>query len=175
VPLCALLAVAVAFIISLLFFPGSVFSAADSVLEQSGILYPDGYDINTVGEVQGKAYSFVQPEKGPARFTLVTKSDAYTVFVAPAWYWNDYGVTIKNGQEMLVTGSKSLGKDGNLYIIAQEMHLPGVSQPLVFRGKEGLPLWKPFGSGTSQGRGGFGSSTGGKGVSGSGGAGRGRR
>ena len=147
--------------------------AAEDILAQSGIRYPDGYDVNTVGEVQGKVSSFVLPEKGPARFTLISRKDTYTVFASPAWYWNDYGLALKEGTEIKVIGSKALGKDGNLYIIAQELRLPDVSRPLVFRGKDGAPLWKHFGA--DGGRGGFGSPAGNKGGLGAGrGAGRGR-
>lgn len=163
------------FILLLFFCPIITLGAedTDAVLKQSGIRYPDGYDVNTVGEVRGTARNFVKPEKGPVHFSLTTKTDTYTVFASPLWYWNDYDVSTQNGDEVVVTGSKSLGKDGNLYIIARELRFPGINRSLLFRGKEGLPLWKPFG--TSTGRGGFGSPAGSKGGVGSGNAGRGKR
>jgi uncharacterized membrane protein YgcG len=164
-------------VILILVWAGSGFAAEDRTLEQSGIRYPEGYDINTVGEVQGKVYGFVQPGKGPARFSIVSRRDTYTVFASPSWYWNDFGIKLKDGDVVQVIGSKSLGKDGNLYIIAQEVRVPASGQSLVFRGIDGTPLWKPFGSGASGGHGGFGSSAGGRGGvgAGGGGAGRGRR
>jgi hypothetical protein len=147
--------------------------AADDIIEQSGIRYPDGYDVNTVGEVRGKVQNFVFPPKGPAHFTLISPKDTYTVFVSPSWYWSDYGVTLKDGTEIRVIGSKSLGKDGNLYIISQEIRFPDSARSLVFRSKDGSPLWKHFGSGSA--RGGIGSPSGSKGGMGAGrGMGRGR-
>jgi hypothetical protein len=158
-------------------FSKYVAAAEDNLLQQSGIRYPEGYDVNTVGEIQGKAHGFVQPDKGPAHFTLSSRRDTYTVFLSPGWYWNDLKTTFKDGEELLVVGSKTLGKDGNLYIIAQEVRITGSNKTLVLRGVDGSPLWRPLGSGSGGGQGGFGSPGGGRGgVGGSaGGAGRGRR
>lgn len=154
--------------------PDSTQAQEDKVLLESGIRYPDGFDPNTVGEVAGKAYGFFQPEKGPARFSLVSKRDTYTVFASPGWYWTDFGITLKDGDEVRVVGSKTLGKDGNLYIIAQEMFVPGSGRSISFRGKDGTALWKVSTGGSVGRQGGFGSSAAGRGGPGSGG-GRGRR
>ena len=149
----------------------------DKVIEESGIRYPDGFDLNTVGEVEGKASGFYRPEKGPSSFYLATRKEVYIVIASPVWYWDDLGATINDGEEVRVVGSKALGKDGNLYIIAQEMKLLTSGQSLVFRGKDGSALWKASIGGSAGGRGGFGGSGGGKGGigGGSGGTGRGRR
>ena len=42
------------------------------ILEESGIHYPGGFDLNTVGEVQGKASHFFRPGRGPVHFLLTT-------------------------------------------------------------------------------------------------------
>jgi hypothetical protein len=146
----------------------------NSILEESGIRYPDGFELDTVGEVQGKASGFFQPDKGPVRFYLSSKRETYTVIVSPKWYWNDLRVKISDGEEVLVLGSKSLGKDGNLYIIAQKVQILSTGQSFVLRGKDGTPLWKGPRTGT---QGGIGSPLRGRGGigSGSGGMGRGRR
>jgi hypothetical protein len=114
----------------------------DKVLEESGIRYPEGFDLNTVGRIQGKVFGFFEPENGPVRFYLSSKRETYTVIISPKWYWNDLGVKITDGEEVSVLGSKSLGKDNNLYIIAQEIRLLNTGQSLVFRGSNGSPLWK---------------------------------
>jgi hypothetical protein len=146
----------------------------DVVLPESGIHYPGGFDQNTVGEVQGKAYGYLQPEKGPVQFRVVSEKETYIVLVAPRWYWNELGGKITDGTEVRVHGSKSLGKDGNLYIIAQEMRIIPSGKAMVFRDEDGFPLWKGPKAGT---QGGFGSSQRGMGGMGSGpgGMGRGRR
>ena len=143
----------------------------DTPLGQSGIHYPGGFDPNTVGEVQGKAYGYVQPASGPVQFRLDSGKEKYIVLASPRWYWNDQGMAISEGTEVRVRGSKSLGKDGNLYIIAQEVRLLPSGKTLVFRDEEGFPLWKGPRMGTGGSQGGFGSPQRGMG----GGMGRGRR
>jgi hypothetical protein len=140
----------------------------DIILEESGIHYPGGFDLNTVGEVQGRASHFSRPEKGPVRFHLATDRELYTVLTSPAWYWHENQVKISEGTEVFVRGSKSFGKDGKLYIVAQELRIPSSGQYFYFRGKDGIPLWKnPAWSGKET-PGGFGSSSGGRGGFGAG-------
>ncbi|MBP1746115.1 MAG: hypothetical protein H6Q54_730, partial [Deltaproteobacteria bacterium] len=63
----------------LCFVPISMAQDRDKLFEESGIRYPDGFDINTVGEINGKVSGFSQPDQGPARFNLITKKETYTV------------------------------------------------------------------------------------------------
>jgi len=156
----------------------------DAILSDSGIVYPGGYDLNTVGDVQGKIAGIIIPESGPVRMTLIASQETYIVLTSPNWYWKDMKATVPDGTEVSVRGSKSVGKDGNLYIIAQEIRVIGSKQTLVFRNESGKALWS---GGSQAGRtgiqgGGFGSSAGGSGSSsggrtggGSSGMGRGRR
>ena len=144
--------------------------ARDGAFEQSGILYPEGFDQNTVGEVQGKAHGLLFPASGPVRFLLTSNKETYSVIVSPRWYWEDLGIKITDGEEVRVSGSKSLGKDGNLYIIAQEIRIPSQNKSFVVRNDMGRPLWKGTGQGSTGARRGFGSPS-----RGFGGMGRGRR
>jgi hypothetical protein len=146
----------------------------DTTLEGSGIHYPGGFDPNTVGEVQGRAYGYAQPGSGPVRFRLDTGKETYTVLASPRWYWSDLGATISDGTEVWVRGSKSLGMDGNLYIVAQEVRLRPSGKLLVFRDENGYPLWKGPKMGPGGSQGGFSSPQRGMGG-GAGGMGRGRR
>jgi hypothetical protein len=145
----------------------------DLVLKESGIRYPDGFDQNTVGEVQGKVKGLFIPESGPVRFYMSSKTETYTVIVSPRWYWEDLGVKISDGEEVRVVGSKSLGRDGTLYIIAQEIRLVESGKTIVIRNNNGSPLWKGAGQGSIGTRRGFGSPL--RGGGGMGGVGRGRR
>ena len=147
----------------------------DVVLDASGIHYPGGYDPHTVGEIRGKASRLTRPEKGPVRFTLVSDRETYTVLTSPAWYWNDSQIKNFEGQEVTVRGSKSLGNDGNLYVIAQEITIPSLGKSVELRRADGTPLWKGgrAGWGSSGSGGAFSGGRGGWG--GGGGAGRGRR
>ncbi len=135
----------------------------EQVLPQSGIRYPGGFDPNTVGTVEGRASEYRQPKRGPVRFQLESRRETYTVLASPAWYWNDLGADIPTGTSIRVRGSKSLGKDGKLYIIAQEMNILSSKQSLVFRNKDGFPLWKGSRRGVTGGHRGHGSSQGGMG------------
>jgi hypothetical protein len=178
-PLCS----GVAFATLLILLWGTIQSIAlkeasaqdsDIILPGSGIHYPGGFDSNTAGEVQGKAYDFSQPEKGPVQFRIVTDKDSYMVIGSPRWYWSDLGIKVSDGTEVRVRGSKTLGKDGNLYIIAQEIRVLPSGKALVLREEDGYPIWKGPRTGTGGAQGGFGSSPRGMGG-GFGGSGRGRR
>jgi hypothetical protein len=129
-------------------FPGSLLAEErDIVLEESGIHYPGGFDPNTVGEIQGKAFNFSKPEKEPVRFQLSSDRGTYIVLTAPHWYWHKIQAKIAEGTAVIVLGSKSYGLDGHLYIIAQEVQIISSGRSYLFRGKDGVPLWKgPGGS-----------------------------
>lgn len=158
----------------LVLFLASVFlptgtAAADGegmVLEGSGIRYPDGFDPNTVGEVRGTARGFMRPDRGPVRFFLDTERGSYTVLGAPAWYWGDIQATVPDGSEVRVRGSKTLGRDGSLYIIAQEVQVVGSGRSFVLRYENGSPLWTGPKTGPGGTRGGFGSPMRGGGMGG---------
>ncbi len=147
------------------------------ILEESGIHYPGGFDLNTVGEVQGRGSHFSRPGRGPVHFLLTTDREVYTVLTSPPWYWEDNHIKISVGNEVFVRGSKSFGRDGKLYIVAQEVRIPSTGQTFYFRGKDGAPLWKGHGGPGRESPGGFGSSFGQRGGFGVGGGsgGHGRR
>ena len=146
-----------------------------TVLEGSGIHYPDGFDPNTVGEVRGTARGVEKPERGPMRFRLESGKETYTVLVSPSWYWQDLRTEIPEGAEVSVRGSKTLGRDMGMYIIAQEIRVMSSGRGWAFRDEKGFPLWKGQGGGMGVG-GGSGSPMfrggGGKGPGGMGGRGR---
>lgn len=114
----------------------------EQVLPECGIHYPGGFDRNTVGQVEGEVRAYLQPKRGPVRFQVVSGRKTYTVLVSPAWYWKAQEAKVSEGTKIWVQGSKSLGKDGNLYIIAQEIRIFPSGQSTVFRSEEGFPLWK---------------------------------
>jgi hypothetical protein len=157
------------------FFSGMALAQEkDIVLPESGIHYPGGFDPNTVGEVQGRAYGYSQVTGGPIHFSLDSGKETYRVMASPQWYWNDLGAKVPDGTEVKVRGSKSLGKDGNLYLIAQEVRVLSTGKTYAFRDDDGYPLWKGPRAGAQGSRGGFGSPQ--KGIGGGpGGMGKGRR
>jgi len=140
----------------------------DTVLEGSGIHYPGGFDPNTVGEVRGKAYGLSVPERGPVRFRLETGRETYTVLASPKWFWKDLNADLPDGAEIRVRGSKTLGQDSNLYIIAQRIRIGSSERPMDLRDDGGFPLWKGPKAGGMGAPGGFGSPMRGGGGMGSG-------
>jgi len=174
----ALSALLPGFFCVLFLFPagGTALAAGNgTVLEGSGIHYPGGFDPNTVGEVRGTARGVDRPERGPMHFRLESGKETYTVLVSPSWYWEDLRTEIPEGAEVSVRGSKTLGRDMGMYIIAQEIRVMSSGQAWVFRDEGGFPLWKGQGGGMGVG-GGSGSPMlrggGGKGPGGMGGRGR---
>jgi hypothetical protein len=142
-------AIFLGFLLIVLFFTvnltgGSARAEEKDIVLDSGIHYPGGFDSNTVGEVQGKAVHVCLPEKGPVRFQLVTPIGSYTILTCPPWYWNDLRVRIAEGAEVTVRGSKSIGRDGVLYVIAQKVQILPAGQCYCFRGKDGIPVWKEW-------------------------------
>ena len=163
--------------LALLFFPARVAKAQEAgPLEGSGIHYPGGFDPNTVGELHGTARDFHRPERGPVRFLLDTGAERYTVLVSPAWYWEDVGAEAPEGAKVVVRGSKTLGKDMEMYVIAQDLRVVSTGQSWAFRDADGYPIWKGAGVGAGRG-GGAGSQMlrGGAGRGAGGGGGRGGR
>ena len=135
----------------------STAQAADTgtVLEGSGIRYPGGFDPNTVGEIRGRVSGLAVPKQGPVRFRLDTGQENYTVLASPPWYWKDLGIDLPAGSEVLVRGSKTLGKDMNLYVIAQEIRLLSSRKSWTLRDEDGFPHWKgQGGAGSGNGTGG---------------------
>jgi hypothetical protein len=161
----------------LLFFPAVFLPLApgtaqaeekDTVLEGSGIHYPGGFDPNTVGEVRGNAYGLSVPESGPVRFRLETGRETYTVLASPKWFWKDLKAELPDGVEIRVRGSKTLGQDSNLYIIAQRIRIGSSGRLMDLRDGDGFPIWKGPKAGVMGAPGGFGSPMRGGGGMGSG-------
>lgn len=124
-----------------LLVPAAAHGEGDVVLPESGIHYPGGFDRNTVGEVRGTARALVRPSHGPVTFRLETENGVYTVLTSPVWYWDDLAASLADGTEVVVRGSKSLGRDEGLYIVAQEVRIVGTGASLLFRSTQGRALW----------------------------------
>jgi hypothetical protein len=89
--------------------------------------------------VQGKAYGLSQPQNGPVRFRLETGNETYTVLASSGWYWKDLKTQLPDGSNVVVRGSKTLGNDMQLYIVAQKIRLPDSGRTLVLRDNAGKP------------------------------------
>jgi hypothetical protein len=124
----------------------------EGAFEQSGIHFPGGFDLNTVGDLSGKATGLSRPaSNGPVILNIETAWEKYAVVTCPPWYWDELKIKVSVGEEIRVIGSKSLGRDGHLYVIAQEIHFVGQEKTITLRSKTGTPLWsRPHGKTDSQ-------------------------
>ena len=173
----AVLLLFLAALVSFSYFPATAHAAeSGTILEGSGIHYPGGFDPNTTGEIRGRASGLTIPKEGPVRFRLDTGQENYTVLASPPWYWKDLGIDLPDGSEVLVRGSKTLGKDMNLYVIAQEIRLLSSRKSWTLRDEDGFPHWKgQGGAGSGNGTGGISPMRRGGGGGGGGTGGGGRR
>lgn len=114
-------------------------------LPACGIRYPGGYDPNTVGVVEGRVVSVNRPEQGPVSFRIEAAGETYTVLAAPAWYWEEQQLKVQDGDLVRVKGSKTMGADGNLYLVVQEITVAGADKPLLLRDAGGKPVWSGCG------------------------------
>jgi hypothetical protein len=114
----------------------------EGAFEQSGIHFPNGFDLNTVGDLSGKATGLSRPaSNGPVILNIETAWEKYAVVTCPPWYWDELKIKVSVGEEIRVIGSKSLGMDAHLYVIAQEIHFVGQGKTITLRSKTGTPLW----------------------------------
>ena len=111
------------------------------MLPGCGICYPGGYDINTVGAVRGTVVDIQSPAEGPVRFMVDDGRERWVVFASPTWFWKSVKSHLAPGDFVAVRGSKTLGADGTLYIVAGEIHLPDGAPVAILRDREGIPLW----------------------------------
>jgi hypothetical protein len=113
----------------------------DQVLPGCGVCYPGGYDVNTAGEVRGTVLDFQVPDQGPVRFVVAGERERWVVLAAPGWFWRSAKVRLAVGDPVTVRGSKALGSDGTLYLVARELQHVGEAPVLVLRDRRGVPLW----------------------------------
>lgn len=125
----------------------------DQVLPGCGICYPGGYDINTVGDVRGTVLELQTPAEGPVRLVVAGERERWIVLASPTWFWMTAEPRPVKGDLVTVRGSKSLGADGVLYLVAREIRPQRSETAVLLRDRRGVPLWG--GGRRSRGRRGF--------------------
>ena len=124
-----------------LLFPAMA-AAQEGAFEQSGIHFPGGFDLNTVGDFSGKATGLSRPaSNGPVILNIETAWEKYAVVTCPPWYWDELKIKVSVGEEIRVIGSKSLGRDGHLYVIAQEIHFRRTGKNNHTEKQNRISLW----------------------------------
>ena len=99
------------------------------------------YDTTTVQTVTGKVVRFeAQPARGPAgtQVLLNTGTDSLVVHLGPSWNLQNNNFTLKPGDVIEVTGSKTIVFGKSAIIAAQ---VKKGSKTLKLRDSRGMPLW----------------------------------
>ncbi len=110
------------------------------------------------------------------------------VILGPQEYWNEQGLPLKTGNEVMVRGSKAQAQDGVWYILARDITDINRGIAVILRDESGQPNWNQWkmrsgeetgsssngenGMGTGNGGGQSGSSGSGGGSGGGGGGGK---
>jgi hypothetical protein len=125
----------------------------DSKGSESGLDFASGYDVNTVARLSGKVTA--PPEKkgesDQARMIIATATGTVEVLLGPWWYWERQKTVLGANAEVVVTGSKAVGKDGKAYLFAQQLESGMNGERIMLRNDAGEPLWSRSGAGNSDG------------------------
>jgi hypothetical protein len=80
--------------------------------------------------------------RGPILVTLKFREKSYLVITAPPWYLIEENVTFQANEVVEVIGSKYIGRDGRLYIVARQLRYTPTGRVITLRDSTYRPLWK---------------------------------
>ena len=101
----------------------------------------EGYDENTEINVSGTILEITPHTRGPVIVRLSSKGRVYNIKTAPLWYLAKENITFVTGAQIEVMGSKYVGTDGNLYLMARQIKDPTTGQIIMMRDSACRPLW----------------------------------
>jgi len=103
---------------------------------------PPKYDVQTETKIKGTVEEVKLPPKGSEReaahLLLKTGTDTVDVYLCPASFLDDMGVSFSKGDEISLTGSRVKQGEADL-ILAREV-VKG-TDTLVLRDEKGKPVW----------------------------------
>ncbi len=102
----------------------------------------EGYDENTELSIRGTVIESLREMKGPLLIRLRFRARSYMVITAPPWYLHEENVILRENSEVEVVGSKYIGRDGNLYIVARQLRNPETGRVIMLRDSTYRQLWK---------------------------------
>lgn len=101
-----------------------------------------GFDRNTVIRVAGTASRVdIVPRGGPSTLRLDTADESFTVMLAPGWYLAELRADIRNGDSLIVEGSKMMDRRQQVYLIAARITNQRTGAVLELRDEAGRPRW----------------------------------
>ena len=113
-----------------------VFSAGGAAAEEG-----EGYDENTEVTVRGAVTDVLQGRRGPVRLRLASAGRIYYIVTAPSWYLRRREISFQEGAALEVTGSKYIGEEGRIFVIARRIRDEKTGQELFFRDPLCRPMW----------------------------------
>ena len=103
---------------------------------------PPKYDLQSETKIKGIVEELKPPAKGSEKevthLLLKNGADTVDVYLCPASFLEDMGMTFKKGDEITLTGSK-VKQDASDLVLAREV-LRG-TDALVLRDDKGAPVW----------------------------------
>ena len=102
----------------------------------------EGYDENTEIRIKGTIQQQLPRMRGPVVVILQTPNRDYKVITGPAWYLAEEGFELNVGDSLKVTGSKFIGRDGNLYVVARRIGNLTTGKQLRLRDSAFMPHWR---------------------------------
>jgi len=111
----------------------------------------DKYDLNTEVKLEGEIMDTVEQDSGSKIIMLKSNKKTYQLHTGPWWYLEESGVSLKKGDRVEVTGSKTYDKEGNLVLIIYDLKHLGKERTYKFRDNNMRPLWQGRGRGAGGG------------------------
>jgi hypothetical protein len=101
----------------------------------------EGYDENTALTVKGTVLQVMTGQRGPVMIVLKTVNKDYTVITAPPRFLEQEGISFEAGALYEIKGSKYIGRDGTLYLIAGRLKNLVTGKVTLLRDEDNRPLW----------------------------------
>jgi hypothetical protein len=102
----------------------------------------EGYDENTEIRIKGVVTENIVRPRGPVVVRVRSGNREYRVVTGPQRYLLQEGFEFKPGDQWKVTGSKLIGRDGSIYIIARKIRNVSSGKTLQLRDTSLIPLWR---------------------------------
>lgn len=102
----------------------------------------EGYDENTEVTITGTIKEVSREAPGPVIVKVASRGRTYDVCTGPPWFLHRQHVSLQEGTEVEVTGSKMLSRDGTLLLILRRLKDINTGREVFFRDDFLRPLWR---------------------------------
>lgn len=117
---------------------------------KTGLDFNRGYDINTVGIINGHVVSLPRAvENEQYAFEIQTGAGPVNVTVGPGSFWQKSGIAVRLNDEVSAKGAKAQGQDGKEYLLTQKLVNRTTGATVELRSDGGAPVWSGKNAGSS--------------------------